>query len=205
MKIIGVTGGIGSGKSTVSRILRDLGAKIVSADKIARDIVHKGEKALLEIVEHFGDEILTSNGELDRKKLGTIVFGNNEKLEVLNSITHKYIAEKIVNIAEQFKMDNKSGIMVIDAPIPVEHGFIDIVDQVWVVTADIDVRVKRIIERDGITREEALSRINSQKKESEYLDIADEVLVNNGEIEELEKEVARLFIKAQKSQGGIIA
>lgn len=205
MKIIGVTGGIGSGKSTVSRILRDLGAKIVSADKIARDIVHKGEKALLEIVEHFGDEILTSNGELDRKKLGTIVFGNNEKLEVLNSITHKYIAEKIVNIVEQFKMDNKSGIMVIDAPIPVEHGFIDIVDQVWVVTADIDVRVKRIIERDGITREEALSRINSQKKESEYLDIADEVLVNNGEIEELEKEVARLFIKAQKSQGGIIA
>jgi dephospho-CoA kinase len=205
LKIIGVTGGIGSGKSTVSRILRDLGAKIVSADKIARDIVHKGEKALLEIVEHFGDEILTSNGELDRKKLGTIVFGNNEKLEVLNSITHKYIAEKIVNIVEQFKMDNKSGIMVIDAPIPVEHGFIDIVDQVWVVTADIDVRVKRIIERDGITREEALSRINSQKKESEYLDIADEVLVNNGEIEELEKEVARLFIKAQKSQGGIIA
>lgn len=205
MKIIGVTGGIGSGKSTVSRILRDLGAKIVSADKIARDIVHKGEKALLEIVEHFGDEILTSNGELDRKKLGTIVFGNNEKLEVLNSITHKYIVEKIVNIVEQFKMDNKSGIMVIDAPIPVEHGFIDIVDQVWVVTADIDVRVKRIIERDGITREEALSRINSQKKESEYLDIADEVLVNNGEIEELEKEVARLFIKAQKSQGGIIA
>jgi dephospho-CoA kinase len=197
LKIIGVTGGIGSGKSTVSRILRDLGAKIVSADKIARDIVHKGEKALLEIVEHFGDEILTSNGELDRKKLGTIVFGNNEKLEVLNSITHKYIAEKIVNIVEQFKMDNKSGIMVIDAPIPVEHGFIDIVDQVWVVTADIDVRVKRIIERDGITREEALSRINSQKKESEYLDIADEVLVNNGEIEELEKEVARLFIKAQ--------
>jgi dephospho-CoA kinase len=165
----------------------------------------KGEKALLEIVEHFGDEILTSNGELDRKKLGTIVFGNNEKLEVLNSITHKYIAEKIVNIVEQFKTENKSGIMVIDAPIPVEHGFIDIVDQVWVVTADIDVRVKRIIERDGITREEALSRINSQKKESEYLDIADEVLVNNGEIEELEKEVARLFIKAQKSQGGIIA
>lgn len=205
MKIIGVTGGIGSGKSTVSRILRDLGAKIISADKIARDIVYKGEKALLEIVEHFGDEILTGNGELDRKKLGTIVFGDNEKLEILNSITHKYIAEKIVNIAEQFKTENKSGILVIEAPIPVEHGFIDIVDQVWVVTADIEVRVKRIIERDGITREEALNRINSQKKESEYLDIADEVLVNNGEIEELEKEVARLFIKVQKSQGDIIA
>jgi dephospho-CoA kinase len=205
LKIIGVTGGIGSGKSTVSRILRDLGAKIISADKIARDIVYKGEKALLEIVEHFGDEILTGNGELDRKKLGTIVFGDNEKLEILNSITHKYIAEKIVNIAEQFKTENKSGILVIEAPIPVEHGFIDIVDQVWVVTADIEVRVKRIIERDGITREEALNRINSQKKESEYLDIADEVLVNNGEIEELEKEVARLFIKVQKSQGDIIA
>lgn len=205
MKIIGVTGGIGSGKSTVSRILRDLGAIIISADKVARDIVYKGEKALLELVEYFGDEILTDNGELNRKKLGTIVFGNNEKLEVLNSITHKYIVEKIVDMAEQFRMENKSGIMVIDAPIPVEHGFIDLVDQVWVVTADIDVRIKRIIERDEITREEALNRINSQKKEGEYLSIADEVLVNNGGIEELEKEVARLFIKAQKSQGDIIA
>jgi dephospho-CoA kinase len=205
LKIIGVTGGIGSGKSTVSRILRDLGAIIISADKIARDIVYKGEKALEELVEYFGNDILTDEGELDRKKLGTIVFGNNEKLEVLNSITHKYIVEKIVDMAEQFRMENKSGIMVIDAPIPVEHGFIDLVDQVWVVTADIDVRIKRIIERDGITREEALNRINSQKKEGEYLGIADEVLVNNGGIEELERVVAKLFIKAQKSQGDIIA
>jgi dephospho-CoA kinase len=205
LKIIGVTGGIGSGKSTVSRILRDLGAKIVSADKIARDVVYKGEKALEELIEYFGNDIINDEGELDRKKLGTIVFDNIEKLEVLNSITHKYIVEKIVDMAEQFRKESKSGIMVIDAPIPVEHGFIDLVDEVWVVTADIDVRIKRIIERDGITREEALNRINSQKKEGEYLGIADEVLVNNGGIEELEREVAKLFIKAQKSQGDIIA
>jgi len=201
LKIIGITGGTGSGKSIVSRILRDLGAGIINADKIAREVVSKGGKALEELVQYFGSEILGSGGELDRKKLAEIVFNNFEKLEVLNSITHKYIIERIINSVNEAKGDNKAGITVIDAPIPIEHGFKDQADEIWVVTADRDLRIKRIMERDALTLEEALSRINSQFKDEDYLKIADEVLVNNGSIEELEKEVARLFIKTLKNQG----
>lgn len=200
MKIIGVTGGTGSGKSTVSQILHDLGAIIINADSIAKEVVSKGGKTLEEIAEYFGIEIVDDNGELDRRKLGHIVFNNPEKLNVLNTITHKYIAEKINEKVNSLKSDSDAGVVVIDAPIPIEYGFLDLSDTVWVVVADTKVRIKRIMERDGLSYDEALSRLKAQKKDEEYLKIADEVLVNNGNIEELEKEVVRLFFKNDKVQ-----
>ena len=195
MKVIGVTGGIGSGKSTVSRILKDLGAKIVDADKIARKILVKGGKPLEDVVNYFGKEILDSDGELNRKKLADIVFNKSEKLTVLNKITHGYIAEEIIKAVSSYKADNAADIIVIDAPIPIEHGFIDQSDEIWVVTANREVRISRIMERNGLSREDAEKRIDLQQSDEAYLSIADEIIVNEGSIEELENTVAKLFVK----------
>jgi len=195
VKVIGVTGGIGSGKSTVSRILKDLGAKIVDADKIARKILVKGGKPLEDVVNYFGKEILDSDGELNRKKLADIVFNKSEKLTVLNKITHGYIAEEIIKAVSSYKADNAADIIVIDAPIPIEHGFIDQSDEIWVVTANREVRISRIMERNGLSREDAEKRIDSQQSDEAYLSIADEIIVNEGSIEELENTVAKLFVK----------
>ena len=195
MYVIGVTGGIGAGKSMVSRILVDLGAKVVDADKIARDIVKPGEPALMELVNEFGKEILTGQGELDRQKLSQMVFGDNEKLEKLNKITHKYIVERIINLVEKEKRDKRFDIIVLDVPIPVKKGFLDIADEIWVVTADKETRIERIIKRSGFTREEAEKRIASLPGDEEYLEIADEVIENNSSLEELEKKVAKLYVK----------
>lgn len=200
MRIIGVTGGIGSGKSTVSRVLKDLGAKIIDADKVAREIVYKGGKVLDELTAFFGNEILDESDGLNRKKLGEIVFNNPEKLEVLNQIMHKHIVDRIVNDLNTAKSEGKWEIIVIDAPIPLEHGFIDLVDEVWVVVADKETRIKRVMDRSGLTYEEALSRINSQLKDEEYSRIADEIIVNDGAIEDLEKSVVKLFINARTSR-----
>lgn len=195
MYVIGVTGGIGAGKSMVSRILVDLGAKVVDADKIARDIVKPGEPALMELVNEFGKEILTGQGELDRQKLSQMVFGDNEKIEKLNKITHKYIVERIINLVEKEKRDKRFDIIVLDVPIPVKKGFLDIADEIWVVTADKETRIERIIKRSGFTREEAEKRIASLPADEEYLEIADEVIENNSSLEELEKKVAKLYVK----------
>lgn len=198
MKIIGITGGIGSGKSTVSGALRDLGAVVVDADVISRNVTAVGTKAYNELVEYFGNEIVKENGELDRKKLAAISFNDKVKLHALNCITHKYIAEKIYDTVELIKNSGKSDIIVIDAAIPLEKGFIDLADEIWVVECERDKRIKRIMERSGYTYEEAESRINSQLSDEEYADLADEILYNNDSLEALEQAVVKLFL--QKKQ-----
>ncbi|HHY24805.1 MAG TPA: dephospho-CoA kinase [Clostridiaceae bacterium] len=200
MKVIGVTGGIGSGKSTIAKILCDLGASIIDADKIAREITVKGQLIMEEIVGYFGTSVLDEEGELDRKKLSEIVFADSKKLEVLNCITHKYIADKIKDELNKLE-EAKAKIVVLDAPLPVENGFLDVVDESWVVVANRDIRIKRIMERSKISSEEALARIKMQKSDEEYLKIADEVINNDGSVEELEKSIAKLYI--QKSLGEI--
>ena len=200
MKIIGITGGIGSGKSTVSRTLVNLGAAIIDADAITRTVTSKGGKAFDELVSYFGNTILNFNGELDRKKLADIVFNDRIKLHALNAITHKYIVEKIIDSIKNIKTAGKTDVIVLDAPIPLEHGFLDIVDEVWVVAANRNNRIKRIMERSGFTYEQALSRIDTQNKDEEYINEADEVLYNNGSIEELEKAVVRLSIQKKQDR-----
>lgn len=201
MKIIGVTGGIGSGKSTVSSALRDLGAAVVDADVLARNVTARGGKALNELVESFGEDVLNENGELDREKLASIAFNDNAKLNSLNCITHKHISDKIIDTVDILKNSGKWEIIVIDAPIPVENGFLDLTDEVWVVAADRETRIKRVMDRSGYTYDDAADRINSQLRDEEYLKMADEVLYNNGSMEELEQAVVKLFLqKKQKWQ-----
>jgi dephospho-CoA kinase len=198
LKTIGVTGGIGSGKSTVSRTLRNLGAVVVDADQIARMIAARGGNALEELVSYFGNTILDERGELDRKRMADTVFNDQVKLHALDSITHKYIAEKIADSITNLKAAGKTEIVVIDAPLPVEHGFMDLTEEVWVVTCKRETRIKRVMERGKCTYEEVLNRINTQIKDEEYLKIADEVLPNDGSVEELEKAVVKLFISKKQ-------
>ena len=198
MKIIGVTGGIGSGKSTVSSTLRDLGAAVVDADVISRSVTVSGGRAYEELVEYFGSEIVSESGEIDRAKLASIAFNDKVKLHALNCITHKHVADKIHDTVEFLKSSGKWDIIVIDAPIPVERGFLDLADEVWVVVADLDVRISRVVERSGLTVEEVKERIASQLREDQYISIADETIFNNGSVEELEQVVVKLFL--QKKQ-----
>lgn len=197
-KVIGITGGIGTGKSTVTGILKNLGAYIIDADKIAGEVVKKGEKAMEEILIFFGNSIIKPDGELDRKKLAEIVFCDEKKLEVLNEITHKYISDKILGKLLEAKNEKSNRTIVIDAPIPIKHGFIDSVDIIWVVTADLEKRITRVMERNGIGYNDVLSRINSQDRKIDYLSYADEVIVNNGNLKELEEVVNKLFYGMQK-------
>ncbi len=186
--ILGITGGIGSGKSTVSSFLKEIGAAVIDADLISRQVVMPGEKALEELTEVFGNDILDDWGQLQRKKLAEIVFNNREKLEKLNGILHKYVAKRIKdNVKEQ--LINNTNIIVIDAPIPIKEGFLDLCHQVWTVSADKELRIRRIMQRSEMTYEEAVSRINSQLSEQEYLRVADIVIDNNRDYSHLKEQV----------------
>jgi len=190
--VLGVTGGMGSGKSTVSHILEELGAVIIDADVISRLVVMPGERALLELTGEFGKDILDTCGQLRRKLLAEKVFNDKSKLQILNSIVHKYVAQRIKdNVKEQ--LINKTKVIVIDAPIPIEDGFLDLCDQVWTVSSLMELRIERIIERNGMTTHEAISRIKSQIDDEEYIRIANTVIYNNKDIFHLKEEVKRQF------------
>lgn len=189
LRVIGVTGGIGSGKSTVSKILFELGAQVIDADVIARDIIRKGQRAYNDIIDYFGAGILDKNKEIDRKKLAAEVFNNKEKIEALNSITHKSVARVIIEKLEDFK--KKYETIVIDAPIPIEHGFLDIANEVWVVVSDREKRIERVMKRSGLTYDEVVERINAQLSDDHYSGLADLIIRNDGTYEELEKNIKR--------------
>lgn len=177
--IIGVLGLSGSGKSTFCKTLSDLGAYIIDADVIAREVVAKGTEGLKEITEYFGKEVLLSDGTLNRKKLGEIVFNNSEKLEVLNKITHKRVQEEIE--ARIFKNPDK--LIVIDAPLLHKISTITMCDQVVLITAPEDILIKRIVERDGISPNVAKARIKSQV--NDYKVNATIIIENNSDITKL--------------------
>ncbi|MDK2799936.1 MAG: dephospho-CoA kinase [Clostridiales bacterium] len=193
MKVIGLTGGTGSGKSTVANIAKDLGAKVIDADIIARQIVQKGQKALEEIVQHFGKDILLENGELNRRKLGSIVFADKEKLKLLNKITHKYIIQKIHEEIEIETLKKEYDIIIVDAAVLIESGLYELCDMVWVVVADKEERIKRIMKRDSLSLEEANNRINSQMTEEEMKNYASAIINNNKDIECIRFQVTQLI------------
>lgn len=192
--VLGVTGGIGSGKSTVSSILKELGAVVIDADVISREVVEPGKRALEELTQAFGKDILDDWGQLNRKKLAARVFNDENKLGILNSIVHKYVAQIIKeNVEEQLLKQTK--VIVIDAPIPIKNGFLDLCDEVWTVFALMEKRVDRVMKRNSMTYEEAVSRIRSQISDDEYLSIANTVINNNNDMSTLRKEVEGQFFR----------
>lgn len=195
--IVALTGGTGSGKGFVANIFKGLGAYVVDADDIGHGIIKKGKPAYDEIVKYFVVEnsfdILDEDGEIIRKKLGQIVFSDDEKLKVLNSCTHKHINLTIINQAKELLKDDKNAVVFIDIPLLEKGEVLDICDKVVVVFAPEDERINRIIKRDDIPLDVAVGRVNSQKKWHYYEDMADIVIDNSDGIQGLALEVENIF------------
>ncbi len=187
MKIIGLTGQSGAGKSTFSKILSEHNIPCLDTDKTARSVVEKGKPCLDELCEAFGNKILLADGSLDRKKLGGIAFSDEKKLAVLNKITHAFIAEEV---NEWLKTQQKSAAFaaVIDAPQLFESGIDKICDITVAILADEEIRLERILGRDGITLDYAKKRIASQKSDLFFIENCDHIIYNNGTDEMLENE-----------------
>ncbi|HHX10643.1 MAG TPA: dephospho-CoA kinase [Firmicutes bacterium] len=195
--VLGLTGGIATGKSTVSRHLRRLGAYVIDADKVAHQVTMPGTPGYLKVVERFGGEVVTPEGALDRKALGRIVFGDREALSALNSIVHPLVIEETHNMLDGldrcFAGRGARACVVLDVPLLFEAGIDRICDEIWVVAVDLELQIKRLRERDGYSREEALSRIRSQMPLEEKTACADVVIDNSGSIEHTQRIVSSLW------------
>lgn len=192
--IIGLTGGIASGKSTVSNILKELSIPVIDADEEARLAVNKGEKAYNDIVAYFGEEVLMEDGSIDRPKLGGIIFPNPEKRAVLNSIVHPAVREKMQQKKEHY-ISLGERIIVLDIPLLFESKLTRLIDKVIVVYVDEQTQLERLMSRNGYTIEEAKSRIASQLPLKDKRNLADYVIDNNGSIEETRKQLLDILRK----------
>ncbi|WP_026676551.1 dephospho-CoA kinase [Fictibacillus gelatini] len=186
--IIGLTGGIASGKSTVSNIFKSYGIPVVDADVIARQVVEKGMPAYNEIVASFGKEILDENGDIHRKKLGSIVFHDDEKRMLLNSIVHPAVRQEMRRQADQFLAEGYETV-VLDIPLLFESKLTHMVDVTLLIYVDEEVQYERLMARDQMTFEEAKARITSQIPLKEKRQLADAVIENNGTLEQLKEKV----------------
>jgi len=193
-KIIGLTGGIASGKSTVSNILKFMGFNVIDADVISREVVEIGKPAYFEIIEHFGRDIIDEDGNINRKKLGSIIFNDDNEREKLNLIVHPYIFAAIKDYIEK---DSESKIIFVDIPLLIEvlddlqfHGIH--FDEIWLVYADEEIQLKRLMERDSIGKEEAIKRIEAQMPMCLKKKYATRIIDNSGEKNELEGKVKKL-------------
>ncbi|GAB4256528.1 dephospho-CoA kinase [Thermincola ferriacetica] len=194
MKVIGLTGGIASGKSAVSSILRQLGAEVIDADVVARQVVAPGEPAWQRIVQAFGPEILKDDGNINRPFLGQIIFNDPVKRRILNEITHPEIIKSIAAEAEKYRAQNKKGqVVVIDAPLLLEVGLHKLVDEVWVIYVSPETQIERLMKRNNFTREQALARINSQMPMEEKLRFADKIINNDGSLANTRKQIEQLM------------
>ena len=187
--VIGITGITGSGTSTVASILKEHGGFVISADSLAHDAIKKGQEAHAEIIEAFGDGVLTSDGEIDRKFLGALVFGEkNKKYRAsLESIIHPVVLTKIRDLIDN--CDKRFA--VIDAPLLIESGLSKDCDEVWLVTAKDEVRISRIMTRDGVDKVTANKRLKSRQNEENLINHADVVISNNGDIAALREQVIK--------------
>lgn len=193
MRVLGITGGSGTGKSMVASILRKKGCEVIDADAISRELQRKGTQVFKDIVAYFGDRVVDQKtGELDRRLLGSIVFSDDTARLKINDIVHTAVAVEIKRRLELLETRGAK-YAVLDVPVPVETGFFDVSDVVWAVCANDDLRVERLVKRSGITEEEAEKRIAAQLSNREYSELADVTIDNEGSGEDLEKLVMYEF------------
>lgn len=189
--IIGLTGGIATGKSLVSKTLRELGIKVIDADQIAHRVLNRTE-VIDKIKEEFGREIINNKGKIDRKKLGEIVFSEHVKLKKLEEITHPTILDVIDQKLKEYK---KQDLIVLDAPLLFETYLDQKVDETWVVYAEEPTQIERLQKRDGLDYFEAKCRIDVQMPLKEKVQRADQVINNEGTKQELRRKVVKLVEK----------
>ncbi|MFJ5917728.1 dephospho-CoA kinase [Streptomyces ardesiacus] len=187
---VGLTGGIGAGKSEVSRLLVEHGAVLVDADRIAREVVAPGTPGLAAVVEAFGEEVLAADGTLDRPKLGSIVFSDPDRLAVLNGIVHPLVGERSRALEEAAAED---AVVVHDVPLLTENGLAPLYDVVVVVDADPATRLDRLVRLRGMSEQDARARMAAQSTREQRREIADVVVDNDVPLEELRRRVEELW------------
>lgn len=183
---VGLTGGIGAGKSEVSRLLVECGAVLIDADRIAREVVEPGTPGLTAVVDAFGEDVLAEDGSLDRPKLGSIVFADAEKLAVLNSIVHPLVGARSRELEEAASADS---VVVHDVPLLAENGLARLYDLVIVVDVGPETQLDRLVRLRGMTEEDARARMAAQATREKRLEIADIVIDNDVPLEALERRV----------------
>ncbi len=190
--VIGVTGGVGAGKSTVLKILRDkYDAKLILTDDVARELMAPGGASYDLVRDAFGDEILLDDGGLDRGRLAGIVFEDEEKLELLNSITHPQTKEETRRRITGFKEEDPDALVVVEAALLIEAGFTDLLDELWVVTADRETRIRRLEDSRCYTRQKCEDVMANQLSDEEFESRADFVIDNSGNTWQTEMQIAR--------------
>jgi len=194
MVVIGLTGGILSGKSTISGMLAEKGAVVIDADQIGHEAYKPHTKTWQELVNTFGDSILTQKNEVDRKKLGDIVFADPQALEHLNEIMHPRMRAMTRNEIDRLKGDG-AAVVVLEAAVLIEAGWTDLVDMVWVTVAPEDVVLKRLHDRGGLSEDQARARIRSQISSEERSKHADEVIDTDCQLSEVKDRVEELWEK----------
>ena len=195
---IGLTGGVGCGKSTVSRYLSSLGIPIADGDRIAHEATAPGSEVLREIARVFGDEMLKADGALDREKLAALVFSDEEKRQELNGIIHPYVWRKVVTEMLAAEAAGHS-LIVLDMPLLIEIGWHLRVESIWVVAVPKDVQIERVCQRDGVTREQALARMRMQMPTDKKIGYADIVIDNSGTPEATYRQVDAALAKLANS------
>jgi len=194
MKVIGLTGGIASGKSTVAGFLAELGAVVIDADKVGHEVFKPDTEPWREVVTAFGTGILKPNGEIDRSKLGEIVFGNPDSLARLNQIMHPRINDMVKAQIEEYQRQGVD-LVVLEAPLLLEAGWTSLVDEVWVTVAPESIVLRRLKKKTGMSREQSLARIRSQLPSEERIKRADVVIDTDCSLDEVRAKVKELWQK----------
>jgi len=192
MIVVGLTGSVGTGKSTVARFFRELGAYVIDWDELAREVVRPNSEAWRQIVEHFGADIVNQDSTLNRQKLADIVFRNKEELAKLNEIVHPQVFIEDERITNQIRNNDPDALVVKDIPLLLEANLPIVVDKIIVVYASRGVQLKRLEEK-GMSREDAERRIRSQLSLEEKMKFADFVINNDGSLEETRKQVKEIY------------
>lgn len=193
MQVIGLTGGIATGKSTVSEILENAGAVIIDADRIARQVVKKNLPAYHKIVDTFGQSVLLPDGEINRTKLGHLIFNDPRKKRLLNSMVHPQVRKETNRRLKSIEKSHLDALVILDIPLLFEAGMRKDLSEVIVVYAPEHIQIKRLMRRDRISQEDALARIRSQMPIEEKKSLATMVIDNSGTIEQTRRQTLEIF------------
>ncbi|MBW2467975.1 MAG: dephospho-CoA kinase [Deltaproteobacteria bacterium] len=193
MQVIGLTGGIASGKSTVSAMLKKAGAIVIDADRIARAVVKKGLPAYREIVAQFGTEILLPDGEINRNMLGDIIFKDHQKKMLLNSIVHPHVDKEVNGQIKKIQKTHPHALIVLDVPLLIEAGMHNNLSEIIVVYTPQDIQIQRLMQRDHISEADAHARVQSQIPIEEKKQQATIVIDNSGTIENTRRQTLNIF------------